>query len=197
MKISPRKFALSIAAAAALTTLGACRDDTSKPVGDVLAQDSSLDLAVMSASGDSSPRTGADTPTAVTTVAPTRSIPAAVPSSAPVARQPRAAVQRVASAPVTQRVNRPRSNAQATRRERQSVRLIRSASTSTRAQPARVTTVYRKPAREVARNQSPACDDNRAHAFTGQQSDLLAAGAGYSRIVSHDSRRSQFVARNG
>ena len=150
MNILPRNLALAIAVAASTVALGACRDDTSKPVGDVLAQDSSLDLAVLSASGDSSTKTSADTPIAMmsTNAAATQSVPAApVRAPAPVAVQPRATIRKIAAAPVAQRVSRPAVVAQSTRRQRRSARLIRSTAAQSTDRPARVATVYTRPAR--------------------------------------------------
>lgn len=56
MNIQPRSLALVIGFVISTAALGACNDDTSKPVGDVLAQDSSLNLAVLSATGDTATR---------------------------------------------------------------------------------------------------------------------------------------------
>src|SRR4051812_43775539 len=57
----PRTFALTLGFCLSLSGVTACRDDTSKPVGDVLAQDSSLDLTIMSATGDTSAKRTGDT----------------------------------------------------------------------------------------------------------------------------------------
>ena len=86
MPFSPRNTALTVGVALAIAALGACHDDTSKPIGDVLAQDSTLNLAVMSAGGSSSAPAG-DTNVATMT---TSTAPAAAMPAAPVTAKPHA-----------------------------------------------------------------------------------------------------------
>ena len=156
MNILPRKFALTIAVAVSITTLGACRDDTSKPVGDVLAQDSTLDLAVMTAGGDSAGQASSDTPVAMmsTPVATSQSAPAPRRVPAPVAVKPTATVRQVAVAPAARRMSRPVAARKAARARRRATRLIRSEASRSETQSTRVSTVYRRPAKTSSRSSS-------------------------------------------
>ncbi len=141
MNIPSRRFALSIGFVMS-AALGACNDDTSKPVGDVLAQDSSLNLAVLSATGDTA-NSRADQSVAMMT-APTTMQSSSTPAR-PAAASPVSARSRVAAnqTPVSSSsISRARSLQSGPRKEaraRTSARLASRRSVSRVEQPVRRT----------------------------------------------------------
>lgn len=146
MNIQPRSLALVIGFLISTAALGACNDDTSKPVGDVLAQDSSLNLAVLSATGDTA-IPGLDQSVAMMTTPTTvqsSPAPAQQTAAAPVAARSRATA--TPTSVNSTRVSRPR-NAQSgsvnKARTRRSARLASSRSVSSVERPVRRTTSRR------------------------------------------------------
>ncbi|MEO7367057.1 MAG: hypothetical protein ABIZ36_03820 [Gemmatimonadaceae bacterium] len=142
MNIQPRSLALVIGFVISTIALGACNDDTSKPVGDVLAQDSSLNLAVFSATGDTA-TPGTDQSVAMMTTPTTvqsSPAPAQQTAAAPIAARPRATTTPTSvNSTRVSRTRNARSGSVNKARTRRSARLTSNRSVSSVESPIRRT----------------------------------------------------------